>query len=143
MLENSLIRRFLYANTFLWICVLFTIVTIFDMVLTVAITGDFHGTDYFHLGTRLIICTFVSLSLWIFRIFYKLPFWIIICTHFLSVILFSALYVWITGFFMEQHPQAMFYMIRSILMIYPLIGVGCIAFDYLLKKHKKNKIGGK
>lgn len=142
MLENNFINRLIYANTFLWICVTFTIATIFDMVLTVGITGDFYGTNYLHLATRLAICVFVSCSLLVFRFFKKLPFAATIGIHFLSVILFVVLYVWISGFFIEQHPRAMFYMVRSILMVYPFIGAGLVIADFIVKKHNSKKTKG-
>ena len=137
MLENRLMRRILFANTFILICVTFTIATLLDLILTVAITGDIYGTNYWHLGDRFIICTFVSVSLLVFRFFKKLPFAWVIGIHFLAVLIFVILYVWITGFFIEQHPRAMFYMVRSILIVYPVIGVGCIVADLIMKSAKK------
>ena len=118
MLENTLIRRLLATNTLILICIAFTITTLLDLILTVIAFGDV-GTSYVHLGSRLIICTFVCVSLLVFRYFKKLHLAFILGIHFLFLLIFVALYTWIIGFFIEQHPNAMFYMIRSILIIYP------------------------
>jgi|GEM_PF-1436388 len=138
MLENRFIRKLLYANTLIWICVTFTIATVLDMVLTVAIFGDV-GTTYQHLATRLVICIFVSVSLLVFRVFKRLPFPVIMGLHFAACMGFAVLYVWISGFFVEMHPRAMFYMVRSVLFIYPGIAAGCICFDWVLKMREKRK----
>jgi hypothetical protein len=118
--------------------VTFTIATLLDLVLTVATFGDI-GTTYQHLGTRFIISVFVSVSLLVFRYFKKLPFVLAMGIHFLVILLFSVLYVWVIGFFTEQHPRAMFYMVRSVLIVYPLIAVGCIVLDCIFKILRKRK----
>ena len=135
MLENSFIRRLLNTNTLILICIMFTISTLFDLVLTVITVGDV-GTTYVHLGSRLIICTFVSGSFLIFRYFKKQHFAILTGVHFLITPFFVALYTWIIGFFVDQHPNAMFYMVRSILIIYPVIAAVCIVIDFILKTKK-------
>ena len=136
MLENSFLRRLFGMNTLILICVTFTIATMLDLSLTVVAVGDV-GTTYAHLGTRFILCTFVAVSLLVFRYFKNLPFALIIGIHFLLLLLFAVFYVWISGFFMEQHPRAMFYMVRPILIVYPFIAGGCIALDCILKARKK------
>ena len=138
MLENTFIRRILNTNTFILICVLFTIATLLDLILTVIIVGDV-GTTYEHLGTRFIICTFVSVSLLVFRYFKKLHLAILMGIHFLLTLLFVVLLTWISGFFIEQHPDSMFYMVRSILIVYPFIVVVCIAIDFALKAMKSKR----
>jgi len=137
MLESTFMRKLVYTNTLVLICIIFTTATFLDLVLALAITGDVYGTDYIHLGTRFIVCVFVSLSLLVFRFFKRLPFAAVIGIHFFAVIIFAVLYVWISGFFIELHPQAMFYMVRSILIIYPFIGIGCIIADRMMKGRKK------
>ena len=132
MLESTFIRRLLNTNTLILICITFTIATLLDLILTVIIVGDI-GTTYVHLGSRFIICTFVSVSLLVFRYFKKLHFAILMGMHFLLTLLFVVLYTWIIGFFIEQHPNAMFYMVRSILIVYPIITVVCIVIDFILK----------
>ena len=131
MLENTLIRRVTNANTFLLICITFTVATLFDLILTVALHGDV-GTTYQHLGTRFVICAFVSASILVFRFIKKLP--LALGIHFLLVMIFMVLFVWISGFFTELHPRAMFYMTRSVLMVYLPVAIGFIIADYVLKK---------
>ena len=138
MLENTLLRRLINMNTLILICVTFTIATMVDLLVTVISAGDV-GTSYEHLGTRFILCTFVSVSLLVFRYFKTLPFAMMMGIHFLLILLFTFLYVWITGFFIDQHPRAMFYMVRSVLIVYPLIAGGCIAIDCILKARRKRR----
>ena len=137
MRENALIRRLLNTNTFILICIMFTVATLLDLALTVAFFGDV-GTTYQHLGTRFIICAFVSASLLIFRYFEKTPFALTIGIHLLVVMIFVVLFVWISGFFAEQHPNAMFYMVRSVLIVYLPVGIGLVIADHVLKgKNRK------
>ena len=117
MLENKFLRRIINTNPLVLICVFFTLATLMDLILTVIIHGDV-GTTYHHLGIRLVICIFVSASLLIFKFFQKLPFVGVIGLHFLAVLLFVILFTWASGFFVEQHPQSMFYMVRSVFIIY-------------------------
>ena len=125
-------------NALLLICVTFTIATILDLLVTVISVGDV-GTDYVHLGTRFILCVFVSVSLLVFRYFKKLPFILMVGIHFLLLLLFAVLYVWIVGFFIDQHPRAMFYMVRSVLIVYPLVAGVCIVLDCILKARRKKR----
>ena len=138
MLESTLLRRLLNVNTLILICMTFTIATMLDLLVTVISVGDI-GTTYAHLGTRLILCMFVSVSLLVFRYFKKLPFVLMVGIHFLLLLLFTVLYVWIVGFFIDQHPRAMFYMVRSVLTVYPLVAGVCIAFDCILKARRKRR----
>jgi len=138
MLENTLLRRLTGMNTLILICVTFTIATVLDLLVTVISVGDV-GTNYVHLGTRIILCTFVSVSLLVFRYFKKLPLTLMVGIHFLLILLFAILYVWISGFLIDQHPRAMFYMIRSVFIVYPLIIGVCIVFDCILKTRRKGR----
>jgi len=138
MLESTLLRRLISMNTLILICVTFTIATMFDLLVTVVSVGDV-GTNYVHLGTRIILCTFVSVSLLVFRYFKKLPFALMVGIHFLLILLFAILYVWISGFLIDQHPRAMFYMVRSVLLVYPLVAGVCIALDCILKTRRKRR----
>ena len=143
MLENTLVRRILHTNTLILISITFTIATLLDLILTVFTAGDV-GTTYFHLGSRLVICTFVSASLLVFRYFKKRHFAVLMAIHFVLTLLFVVLYTWVVGFFIEQHPNAMFYMIRSVVIVYPIIVVVCIIIDFVMKARKRpNEQSGK
>ena len=137
-MENILLRRLVYTNTLILICVIFTVATLLDLVSTVTLVRDV-GTNYAHLGARLILCTFASLSLFVFRYFKKLSIALKIGIHFVVLLLFTALYVWISGLFIEQHPRAMFYMLRSVLIVYPLVVIGCIIVDRILKAWRNRR----
>ena len=140
MLENTLIRRLLATNTLILICITFTATTLLDLILTVIAFGDV-GTSYVHLGSRLVICAFVCVSLLVFRYLKQLHLVLLLGIHFLLTLLFVVLYTWIIGFFIEQHPDAMFYMVRSILIVYPIIAIVCIAIDLVVKRHRAPKKG--
>ena len=137
MLENTIVRRILNTNTLVLICITFTISTLLDLILTVATVGDV-GTTYVHLGSRLVICTFVSVSLLVFRYFKKWHLAVLIGIHCLLTLLFVMLYTWAIGFFIEQHPNAMFYMIRSIAVVYPMVAIVFIVVDFVIKA-RENK----
>ena len=137
MLDNTLVRRILNTNTLILICITFTAATLLNLILTVVTVGDV-GTTYVHLGSRFVICAFVSVSLLVFRYFKKRHLAVLMGLHFLLTLLFASLYTWAIGFFIEQHPNAMFYMIRSIVIIYPVIAIACIAVDFAMKT-KRNK----
>jgi len=138
VLENKVIHRLLHINPLIMICITFTIATIFDTILTVAAFGDV-GTTYAHLITRLILCTFISLSLLVFRLFKRLRLPAILGIHFAALMGFTALYVWLSDFFLELHPDAMFYMLRSILIVYIPIAMVCIILDIIAKKRRNNE----
>ena len=140
MLENTLVRRILNTNTLILICITFTIATLLDLILTVVTVGDV-GTTYVHLGSRFAICAFVSVSLLVFRHFNKRHLAILMGIHFLLTLLFVALYTWVIGFFIEQHPDAMFYMIRSIVIVYPVAAIVCIVIDFVMRARKTNTSG--
>ena len=136
MLENRIIRRLISTNTLVLVCIVFTIATLLDLVLTVSTIGDV-GTTYVHLGSRFALCFFASFSLLLFRYLKKLHFAILLGLHFLLTLIFTALYTWSIGFFINQHPNAMFYMIRSVLIVYPVVAVIFIAIDFVLKAKRK------
>ena len=135
MLENSFVRKVLYTNPLILTCITFTIVTVIDLVLTVFTLGD-DGTTYHHLGSRLILCTFVSVSLLVFR-FKKIPIVLLFSIHFIAFLLFAVFYVWLNSFFVEQHPDAMKDIIRTVFITYPPIAGGIILIDYLQKRMKR------
>jgi len=135
MLENSFRRKVLYTNPLILICITFTIVTVIDLVLTVFTLGD-DGTTYHHLGSRLILCTFVSVSLLVFR-FKKIPIVLLFSIHFIAFLLFAVFYVWINSFFVEQHPDAMREMIRTVFITYPPIAGVVMLIDLVQKKKKR------
>jgi len=135
MLENSFIHKVLYTNPLILICIAFTIVTVIDLVLTVFTLGDV-GTSYHHLGGRLILCTFVSVSLLVFR-FKKLPYVLLFSIHFITFLLFAVFYVWLNSFFVAQHPDAMKDMSRTVFITYPPIAGGIVLIDYIQKRMKR------
>ena len=137
-MKKTLLHRLIYGNKFVLICVAFTLATLFDLILTVSLFGDV-GTSYWHLGSRLIICTFAVLSLLVFRYLKSLPFFATIGVHFLVCILMAIFYTWISGFFVELHPRAYFYIIRSIFMIYLPIAAVCVVVERIQKAMTNRK----
>ena len=131
-MEKTLMHWLINANRFVFICIMFTVATLFDLILTVIIVGDV-GTTYYHLGSRFILCALVALSLLVFRCFNKWPLVVTVGIHFLVCLLLFVLYTWVSGFFVELHPRAYFYIIRTILMFYPVIVLGCFAIDRVQK----------
>ena len=136
--EKSLLHRLIHMNRFVFICIMFTVATLLDLVLVMIIVGDV-GTSYQHLADRFILCVLVSLSLFVFRCFKKLPFVAVVGIHFGVCLLLFVLYTWVNGFFVEPHPRAYFYIIRTIIIIYPVVAIGCILIDRVEKLFVKRK----
>ena len=136
-MEKTILHRVVYANTFLLICVLFTAITLVDLIGSTLMGAT--ETTYWHLGSRLIICTFAVASLLVFRVLKKIPFAAIVAIHFVVCILMIIAHTWISGFFVELHPRAYFYIIRSMVMIYPAVLGGCIAIEFIYRKIAKSR----
>ena len=137
-MEKTLLHRLIHMSRFVFICIMFTVATLLDLVLVLVIVGDV-GTSYQHLADRFILCVLTSLSLLVFRYFKKLPFVAVVGIHFGVCILLFVLYTWVNSFFVEPHPRAYFYIIRTIIIIYPVVAIGCILIDRIEKLFAKRK----
>ena len=108
------------------------------MGLSLAFFSETADTSYPHLATRFVICTFVAISLLVFRI-KKLPFYAMLLVHFAALVLFAVLLVLGIGLFAEQDSRAMFYMVRSVIIVYAFVAVGLIIVDRCIAVFKKRK----
>ena len=136
-MKQSLFQRMVYGNVAINICVYFTISTILDLILS-SLQGV-SETSYWHLGMRLILCAGAALTLLIFRYFEKLSTLIMFALHFAICILMMIVWTWISSFFVELHPSAYYYAVRTIVIIYPLIILGGLLIDGI-KTAKANRI---
>ncbi len=127
MKKKSLLQSFVYGNKAIVFCIIFTIATLFDLILCVL--QGIPDISYWHLGMRFYLCVFVALSFYLFRFFEKLPLLAILLIHFCICILIMLGDVWITGLFTELHPNAYRDAVRTIAMIYPVIILGCVVID--------------
>jgi hypothetical protein len=133
------LKLILQTNKLIIACIFFTVVTMVDLLGSNIIGGEVY-TAYWHLGSRLILCTLAAYSLVIFSHLKKLHTVARYAMHFAICIFIMVAYTWINGFFLELHPRAYFYAIRTMLMVYPLIGGGLIAFGFISKAITKNKL---
>ena len=128
-MKKSIFYRLIYGNRAMLVCLFFTIATMLDLILSVFVAGVYEDT-YGHLATRFILCVLASLSLIIFRYFPKLSLLIVFIMHFLITLITQIFYTWISGFFIDLHPDAYRDMIRTILIIYPILMIGCAMLDF-------------
>jgi len=136
-MKQSIFQRMVYGNVGINICVYFTIVTMLDLVLS-SLQGVWE-TSYWHLGMRLILCAGAALTLFVFRCFKQLSILVVLALHFSTCILMMILWTWINGFFMELHPDAYFYAVRTIVIAYPVVIVGALIIDGI-RTAKANRI---
>ncbi|MCL2235757.1 MAG: hypothetical protein FWB98_04865 [Defluviitaleaceae bacterium] len=135
MEKLSTMERMLRINKFVLISVMFTATTILDMAITLIYQGVGAEATYWHLLSRLLMATFAVLSLYVFKFFKRtsLP---AIGAHFASLMGFAALHVWISGFFVELHQNAMWYMLRSVAIVYAGAAVLAVIWVLVIKRRK-------
>jgi len=135
MEKLSVMERMLRINKFVLISVMFTAVTIVDMTIMFVAYGVEAETSYWHLLSRLILATFAAVSLYVFK-FFKTTSLPAIAVHFVSLMGFAALHVWISGFFVELHENALWYMLRSVAVVYAGAGVLAVIWVLIIKRRK-------
>lgn len=135
MEKPNAMKRLLGTNKFVLIAVMFTALTILDMVLMFIAHGTEAQTSYWHLLSRLLLVAFAGVSLYVFKFFKNtnLP---AIAVHFASLMGFAALHVWISGFFVDLHENALWYMLRSVAIVYVVAGILAIIWVLLIKRRK-------
>lgn len=137
MNKKSLLHSFLYGNKAILLCIVFTISTMLD--LTLCVYQGIADISYWHLGMRFILCALIVLSLYVFKFFENLPTYAILIIHFGLGLLIMLGSVWITSLYSEIHPHAYRDAARTIIMIYPIIILGCLVMDGI-RTAKANRI---
>ena len=127
-MKKSIFYQLIYGNRWVLICILFTTATLFDLVLSV-MAGVYEDT-YLHLANRFILCVLAAFSLLVFRHFPKLPLIAVFGIHFWITMAIQITHTWFMGLFVELHPDAYFYAVRTILIIYPAVVLGSLAIDF-------------
>lgn len=136
-MKKSAFYSLVYGNRIDVICAFFTAGTMLDLILCVS--QGILDISYWHLGMRLILCTFFSLSLMVFRHFERLSILMILLIHFFICILIMLLFVWVTSLYSEIHPNAYRDAVRTVFYFYPFIIVGGLIIDGV-KTAKANRI---
>lgn len=137
MKRKSLFHSLIYGNKAVEMCIFFTVATMLDLLMCVS--QGVMEISYWHLGMRFILCVCITLSFYVFMLFEKLPIYVMLIIHCGMSILIMVGWVWATSLFSEVHPNAYRDAVRTILMIYPVIILGCITLEGL-KTAKANKI---
>ena len=137
MNKKSIIHSLIFGNKAVEICIFFTISTMLDLLICV-----FQGiTDisYLHLGYRFVLCVCVAVSFYLFKFFENMPIFLMLIIHCGISILIMVGSVWMTSLFSEIHPNAYRDAVRTILIVYPIIILGCIIVDGV-RTAKANRI---
>jgi len=136
-MKKSIFYQLIYGNRIILVCILFTVATMLDLILSV-MAGVYEDT-YAHLANRFILCVLASFGLLVFRYFPKLPLMVVFCFHFFIALATQLIHTWLIGFFVELHPDAYFYAIRTIFIIYPVVVIGSLMID-LFQTMRANRI---
>jgi hypothetical protein len=144
-MKKNIFNSLVYGNTAVAICINFTVATIVDLLLCVLL--GITDISYLHLWDRFILCTMISFSFNVFKLFENLSIFIMLIIHFFLSILIMISSVWFASFFIELHPDAYPDAIRTILIIYPIMIIIYIIFESfntlkankILKKHLNNE----
>lgn len=134
---SSILYRLLYGNKAATICIVFSVATLLDMLLSVS-DGIFE-ISYWQLADRFLLCSLAVLTLSIFKHFEKLPLCIMFLIHFFICISIMLIGAWVNGIFVELHPNAYRDSIRSVVIAYPIIIGGGLLFD-VIKTARANRI---
>ena len=127
MKKKSMFYALIYGNKAIEICVFFTVATMVDLLACVPM--GIIDISYWHLGMRFFLCVVISFSFYVFRIFDRLPLFVMLIIHCVMSILIMVCDVWVSSFFIEIHPHAYRDAVRTILYIYPVIIIGCVVID--------------
>jgi len=128
-MKKSIFHQLIHGNRLVLICILFTVATMLDLILSI-MAGVYENT-YLHLANRFILCVLASFGLLVFKYFPKLPLVAVFSVHFLITLATQLLDTWIFGFFIELHPDAYFYAVRTVFIIYPVVVIGSLIIDFL------------
>ena len=131
----------LIQHKFVAICIVFTLLTVFESILIVSdlVPAKEGKGPYIHMIARFVLNACVIFSIYLYDcltkvIRYKLVNYIII--YFVATSLVLG-YVWVSGFYVELHPDAYIDMVISVTFMYLLYGV-FILFHHFFK-YKINK----
>ena len=149
MKRKSLFQSLIYGNKAIVICVSFTLATMIDLL--ICTMQGILEISYWHLGNRFLMCVLIVLSFYLFKLFDRLPLYAMLLIHFVIGILIMLGNVWVTSLYLEVHPNAYRDAVKTVLIIYPVIIVGCIAIDAvrtakanrILKKRQNEKVNMK
>lgn len=119
------------------ICVSYTIISVgiavFESILS--------GTDK-NLSTRLTILLFTAIAvcvLYTHPLLERLSPLAMVIVQYLAAMAITFLFVWITSFFSEMHPNGYFHVFRSFTAIY-FIGAAFYYLEVILSVRKQNKL---
>jgi len=120
-----------WKSALMLICVVYTLLTITSSgyALLVGITTETH----FHLLARFAVTAVGIGSILMFNLFPRWPLWSIFVLHYAATMGIVFFLVWVSGFFIELHPDAYRDIFLNFTPIYLLIAVGFL----IRKKYRK------
>lgn len=112
------------------VCVTFTLVTLLDVALSMPSGGT---TSYEHLVTRMVIVTLSIASLLVFRILRRRHLAISFAVHAVACVGIMLLATFVSGQFVELHPDAYRDAAMSMVLVYPPIVLGVVAWGVVAR----------
>lgn len=120
-----------WRDTVIWICVVYTLITTVSAIFNL-INGNTE-TTHFHILVRLVVTTVGIGSIHLFKLFTGQSLFKAFVYHYSITISFIILAVWMSGFFMLLHPNAL----RDIFLNYSTIYFLCASL-FMAKKNEKS-----
>jgi len=120
-----------WKSALILICIVYTLLTITSSgyALLVGETTDTH----FHLLSRFVVTTIGIGSILMFNLFSRFSLWLSFVLHYTVIMGIILIMMWVSGFFVELHPDAYRDIFLNFTPIYLLIAVGLL----IRNKYKK------
>ncbi len=120
-----------WKSALILICIVYTLLTVTSSgyALLVGRTTDTH----FHLLARFVVTTIGIYSILIFNLFPRWSLWLMFALHYSVTMGIILMLVWVSGFFVELHPDAYRDIFLNFTPIYLLFAIGLL----VMNKYKK------
>jgi len=120
-----------WKSALILICIVYTLLTVTSSgyALLVGRTTDTH----FHLLARFVITTIGIYSILIFNLLPRWHLWLMFALHYTLTMGIILMLVWVSGFFVELHPDAYRDIFLNFTPIYLLFAIGLLAINKFKK----------
>ncbi len=120
-----------WKSALILICIVYTLLTVTSSgyAMLVGRTTDTH----FHLLARFVVTTIGIYSILIFNLLPRWPLWLMFASHYTLTMGIILMLVWVSGFFVELHPDAYRDIFLNFTPIYLLFAIGLLAINKFKK----------
>ena len=126
--QKSMFKYLIFGNKLVLTCIFFTVATMLDVIIcTVLKTQD--STTFIHLIDRMLLSVIATVPLSLFKHFEKLSIWAIFPIWYVACCVLAELYVYVSGFYMELHPNAYHDIFRAVTIMFVAIMIGALIID--------------